>query len=362
MTRARQILLFLGACTLAACGDDDGIIIADSGPTVDSGPACGDYAELSDETNDALPPAASGTAEDSGVSFAAGDSKVICGVIDPEQEDGELGVVDLDSFDFEVGENAPLRVVLRSDGADALGGLGVFLQGIDPEGNPVPVAAGGFAAGYALATSATTGAGTWRLVVFALPGEALPTAPIEYELEITDRPACEAATGEPDYTEAKDGARSRRNDVVSATWGQSLMLAPTGVTTDNPEPTEVTFAVDTAVHIVGTSADVAANDSYHDKDTYLVTNGTDANEIDVRLTWPDGDVDMDMMAFVPEAEMLQNIASGGGTFINTNADEEFTLRLPPGVGLWLWVASYNEGATDLPVTYDITVCPRAFTL
>src|SRR6185436_2507268 len=74
------------------------------------------------------------------------------------------------------------------------------------------------------------------------------------------------------------------------------------------------------VHLRGTSADVAANDDYHDKDAYLVTLGAGVNEVDVRLTWPDGDIDMDAMAFV--AEMVDNdIAGGAGAFIGTMADE-----------------------------------------
>jgi hypothetical protein len=362
MTRTRQILLFLGACGLFACGgDDDGIVIADSGPTVDSGPdanlGCGDYEEAAEATNNSPN---GGTAEATGISFAAGDTKVVCGVIDPTQADDATGTVDLDGFDFDVGENAPLRIVLRSPNGADLGGLGVFLEFVDPEQGTFLVARGTYLDGYALATSRDFGPGSWRLEVFAFPGETPPAAPIEYEIEIGNWIApCDAATGAADYTEAKDGAKSRRNDVVSAAWAPGLTATLTGATTDAPEPTALTVGAD-PLHIVGTSARVTANDDYHDKDTYLVTNGDTANEWDVRLTWPDGDIDMDLLAFIAETTMPRNLADGS-TFVNTMDDESFTIHLPAGLPLWIWAGAYNEGATDLPVDYDITICPRTFT-
>jgi len=365
MTRARQTLLFLGACTLIACGGDDdgGIIIADSGPTVDSGPdasvGCGDYEEASDATNDSL---VDGTAEASGITFAAGDTKVVCGVIDPAQMDAEIGVIDIDGFDFEVGDAAPLRVVLRSPGAGDLGdgaGLAVLLQVVDTDG-PSTLSGGGFVDGYAMASSGFVGAGTRRLAIFATPGAALPDGPIEYQVEVTDQIPCDLPAGDPDYTEARDGAKSRKNDTISATWANEQVTVLTRATTDLPEPTDITLADGTPVHLRGTSADVVANDDYHDKDAYLVTAGAGVNEVDIRLTWPDGDIDMDTMAFI--ADMPDNdIAGGGGAFIGTNGDEIFTARIPADAALWVWAASYNEGATDLPVDYDVTVCGRTFT-
>ncbi len=363
MTRARQILLFLGACTLVACGgddDDDGIIIADSGPTADSSPdasvGCGDYEESNDGANATL---LGEDGEASGISFAAGDTKVVCGVIDPAYMDAEVGVVDIDGFDIEVGDNAPLRAVLRTDGGDQLGGIILFLQIVSEDG-AATLNGGGYVDGYALATSAVTGAGTYRLAMAALPGEELPTAPIEDQIEIGDQIPCAAAAADPDYTEANDGARSRRNDVVSATWADDPVTKLTNAPADAPEPTELTLEAGTPVHLRGTSADVAANDDYHDKDSYLVTLGAGVNEVDVRLTWPDGDIDRDAMAFV--AEMVDNdIAGGAGAFIGTMADELFTARVPDGVDLWVWAASYDDAATDLPVDYDITLCPRSFT-
>lgn len=365
MTRARQIFLFLGACALApACGGDDdgdGIIIADSGPTADSAPdaavGCGDYQESSDASNATL---LGDPGEASGIAFAAGDTKVVCGVIDPAQADEEIGVVDVDGFDFDVGDGAPLRVVLRTEGADQLGGLAVLLQIVGDDGSASTIGGGGYVEGYGLATSSVTGAGTYRLAVFATPGETPPAGAIEYQLEISDAIACDAAAGDPDYLEAKDGARSRRNDTVSATWANDPVTSLTGAGTDAPEPTALTLEAGTPVHLRGTSADVVANDDYHDKDSYLVTLGEGINEVDVRLVWPDGDIDMDAMAFV--ADMVDNdLAGGGGAFIGTMNDEVFTARVPAGVDLWVWAASYNEGATDLPVDYDLTICPRTFT-
>ncbi len=359
MTRARQILLFLGACALVACGgddDDDGIIIADSGPTADSAPdaslGCGDFEEAADGTNDTL---VGGTGEATGISFGAGDTKVVCGVIDPAFMDAELGVVDIDGFDFE-NTGASMRVVLRTDGADELGGLLVLLQVVSEEGAG-NLNVGGFAEGYALASSLSASAGTFRLAVLAAPGDALPTGPIAYEMELTEAPPCDAAAGDPDYTEAKDGAKSRRNDTVSVAWNAETPIKLTRSTTDLPEPSALTLAADTPAHLRGTTADVAANDEYHDKDAYQLAVGEGVNEVDVRLTWPDGDIDMDALAFV--AEMV-DADLGGGTIIGTNEDETFTARVPAGADVWLWAGAYDDAATDLPVDYDITICPRTF--
>lgn len=360
MTQARQILLFLGACTFAAaCGgdDDDGIIIADSGPTVDSAPdaslACGDFEEAADATNDAL---LGGTAEASGITFAAGDTKVVCGVMDPANMDAEVGVVDIDGFDFE-NSGAPMRVVMRSEGAGELGGFLVLLQAVSEEG-AATIGSGGFVDGYALANGNVSEPGTFRLSVFAVPGEELPAAPIAYQIEISDPFPCEAAAGEPNFVEDNDGARNRRNDVVSIDWEGDPAIRLTRAPGDVPEPTELTLEVDTAAHVRGTSADVAANDDYHDKDAYLLALGEGVTEVDVRLTWPDGDIDMDVLTFLAD-----NVDAdlGGGTLIGTMEDELFTARVPAGADIWLWAGSYNDAATDLPVDYDITLCPRSFT-
>lgn len=367
MTRFSQILLFLGACGLVACGGDDdgGIIIADSGPTVDSGPdanlGCGDYEEASDGSNDELALAGlTGTAEGSGISFAAGDTKVICGVIDPAQANDSIGALDVDSFDFEVSAGAAVRVVLRTDGADQTGGVLLFLQWIDPDGNPHTWGAGGFAEGYALATTGHEEAGTWRLVQVTFAGDTAPTAPIDYQLEIVERPACDAAAGEADYTEAVDGAKSRKNDAVSVSWDADPSFKLTRSTTDRPEATDLTLAADTPVHIHGTSGDVTANDDYHDKDAYAMAIGEGINELDVRVTWADGtDADLDALAFI--ARMPEQELTGGNVaFGSTTPDDVGTARVPGGADMWLWVGTYT-GATDLPQDYDVTICPRTFT-
>jgi hypothetical protein len=366
MTRTRQILLFLGACGLFACGgDDDGIVIADSGPTVDSGPdanlGCGDYEEASDATNNELALAGlAGTAETSGISLASGDTKVICGVIDPANAEDTIGALDVDAFDIDVSEGAAVRAVLRTDGADQTGGVLLFLQYIDPDDNPHTWGAGGFADGYALATSGQEVAGTWRLVPLAFAGETAPTAAIDYQIEITERPACDAAAGEADYTEAKDGAKNRKNDAVGVVWDNDPSFKLTRSTTDLPEPTGLTLDVDTPVHVHGVSADLTANDDYHDKDTYAMAIGEGVNELDIRVTWADGtDADLDALAFIagmPE----QELTAGNVAFGSTTPDDIGTARVPAGADMWLWIGTY-KGATDLPQDYDVTICPRTFT-
>lgn len=331
--------------------------VADSGPMFDSTPlpGCGDYLEANDPGNDTL---VGGTAEPTGITFAAGDRRVVCGVIDPAQADADVGVVDIDGFDVEVGAGAPLRVVLRTSGADQVEALVVFLQLVSEDG-PRTVASGAYVDGYALATNNLAVAGTWRLVVFATPGDTLPAGPIAYELEIVDRIPCEAAAGVADFTEGADGTSSRRNDVVTADWSADPVTSLTVATTDSPEETGATLAVGTAVHLAGVSADVSPRQDYFDRDTFLVATGPGVNEIDVRLSWPDGDIDMDQMVFaegMPEVEMSRF----AGVLIGTNSDEVLTARVPNESNLWMWAGSYSSGGTDLPVAYDMTVCPRSF--
>lgn len=363
MTRTSQILLLLGACGLIACGgDDDGIIIADSGPTADSGPdanLCGDYSEASDATNDTLA-SETGMAEASGISFAAGDTRTVCGVVDPAQAIEAVGTVDIDAFDFEIAEGTAPRVVLRSDGADQVGGLVVLLQVVDQNGQGHTLSGGGYAGGYALATTGQQIAGPWRLVVIAFAGDTPPAASFDYQLEISERPACDAAAGDADYTEAKDGAKSRRNDTVSVDWNADTSFTLTRSTTDLPEPTGLTLEAGTPVHLHGTSARIAENDSYADKDAYALTVGEGINELDIRLSWAaDTGADLDALAFLatmPEAELT----GGNAAFGSTMPDDVGTARTPGGADVWLWVGAY-AGSTDLPQQYDITICPRAFT-
>lgn len=363
MTRARQTLLFLGACTLVACGgdDDDGIIIADSGPTVDSAPdLCGDYDETSDATNDAFAPfGATGTAETSTISFAAGDTKTICGVIDETHYDAESSVVDVDAFDFEVGPGAPIRAILRAPDAGEDVQILAVLQFVTPE-QVLSAGGGSLVDGYGLASSFQAVEGTWRLVVIAGAGAA-PSGPIEYELEIGNTIPCDAAAGDADYDESKDGTKSKRNDMATAMWGQGLTTAATTVETDVPEPTALTLEADAPVHLTGTAGRRTGADSYRDRDTFEVALGEGVNEIDFRVTWPDDAMaDLDALAFVagmPE----QDITGTGAAFGGTTLDEIVTTRASGGSSLWIWVGNYDDGDPMLPMDYDITICPRSFT-
>jgi len=360
MTRARQTLLFLGACTLIACGgDDDGIIIADSGPTVDSAPdLCGDYDETSDATNDAFG-SFTGTAETSTISFAAGDTKTICGVIDETHYDSAQQVIDIDAFDFEVGPGAPIRAILRAPGAGEDVTLLAILQFVSPEG-AVSAGGGGLIDGYGLATSFQAVEGTWRLVVAGLSAAEL-TAPIEYELEIGNTIPCDAAEGDADYAEARDGAKSKRNDMATAMWGQGLTTAATTIETDMPEPTALTLEADTPVHLTGIAGRRTGADSYRDRDTFEVTMGEGVNEIDFRVTWPDEAMaDLDALAFVAGMPD-QDVSGGGAAFGGTTLDEIVTTRVGSGAGFWIWVGNYDDGTPTLPMDYDITICPRSFT-
>jgi hypothetical protein len=355
---------------LAACGgddDDDGDInFADSAPTVDSDPSpdappsvegC-DYTEADDAGNSMEP-------ETTPLAVAAGaPGPVVCGAIDPAfQVEGENPAADVDAYEFTVegveGDRIPYRIVLGAAGGADLAGFGMAIYFVTDEGLQ-PVDGADYVNGYGLATNGFLIPGTFLLVV-AAGADPLPAAAVNYKVELGQRLPCEAAAGEPNFVEANDGGTNRRNDMVRWSWTGDPPGTITGPTTDNPEPTALTLAPDTAIHLRGDSAAVTSPDDYVDRDSFLVTSGADVNEIDIRLTWPDGDVDMDVLVMIPtEENPVEEISGGGGTIIGTTADELFTVRVPPGGDLWLWAGTYDDPDITLPVTYDMTVCPRNF--
>jgi hypothetical protein len=361
MSRFSQILLLLLAAGMVACGGDDDasdgfIPVADAGMGADSGPdglpaGCA-YGETSDATND-------GTPEATGIAISAGGgTKTVCGRIDPAQQNQLNAIADLDAFEFTVegAENAriPYRVVLASPSGADLAGFGAVLQFLPEGGEPAGVATLPFQNGYGLATNFYFIPGRFRLLVLA-GNDPLPAGPVDYKVYIGEPLPCE--TGAATHTEADEsGAAHRANDVVSVAYTPGANITLTAAE-DTADATGITLAPNAPVHLAGNSADVAADgDGYRDRDTYQVAVGAGVTEIDVRLSWPDGDVDMDSFVFASGA--LAPVL-GRGNMISTTDDERFTLRVSEG-DLWLWAGTFNvEAEITLPVDYTLTICPRS---
>lgn len=355
---------FLSALVLtfaAACGDDGNTppTNADSGPHDDAAPdapplpvGC-DYAETRDADNDDLY-LETGTPELTGLTFTS--STTVCGTFDETHFDAAEGVVDVDTYVFELATAADVMVTIHGPGAEAIELAGVELYtGTD---------FADFIASADIATSHGVAAvhlepGTYELLTFALNSAAL-TAPVSYKIKITtDAPETrcpDLTTG--GYTEANDGVTSTGNDVVTITFGAGGSQALTTVPTDSPDNSAAPFAIEptTIQRITGSLADIATPDSYEDKDTYAFTTGANTNQLAVRLTWPGTTYDLDYFLF--EAGMVPAVTRV--TNAGTTGPEFRTFVVKPSTSYWLLVGA-DATSTGLPVAYNATVCGAQFT-
>jgi hypothetical protein len=369
MTTSTLARLAAATLLLSACGgDDDGA--SDAGAGTDGAPridadttdasivdCAADYRERGDAHNN--PVAEGGSAEVTGLAVTSSSAPfTMCGQIDPAH--ASAVVADADAYAFELGANAATVVrieMVAPDGAD-LDGLALRLYEAG-EGPPVERAKGVFRNGYALIAGVTLQPGLYWVGVSA--GLPAPDAPVGYTLTVSrDALACAAASGDPDHLETADGA-GRGNDVVAITYEDPPALTASGI--DAPESTGETLEPDQKVHLRGTSAALGSDgDSYLDRDTFLVATGTGTTELELRLRWPDGDVDLDLYLF-SAGDLVQFNPTIPAVVAGESKDEVFTVNVVPDESYWVWVGAYDntgqDGGTDLPVTYDVTLCPRA---
>ncbi len=355
------------ACSGGDDGDDDGAPLLDAGAgQVDAflGDAAvvdctGDHRESEDGSNNPFgADNQNGTAEGTGLSLAAGSRAgfTICGQIDPRQAT-DL-VADYDAFEFTVDGEAPVNLRIELVAASgAYDQLGLHLFRVQ-DGLPVPLATGPYRNGYALIAGKVVDPGTYW--VGALGWPPAPDGPIGYAISVVEnRLSCPRAEAAPTYMEIHDGLDNRGNDTVAV--GRPPVL--TAAETDAPEETNLTLEPDEVRLVAGTSAVVTdvPEDSYLDRDAYALATGPSTTELELRLSWDDGDVDLDLYLF--EAGRPDHDYSVAlGTSPGGNLDEVLTLNVDPGRSYWLWVAAFDDtmqgGATDLPRDYGVTLCPR----
>ena len=350
---------------VAGCGGDDGS--DDSSAPVDAAAPSdaflsdgavvdcqGDHRESSDRSNDPLT-MDGGAAEPTGfVLRGSSDPFEVCGQIDPAQANDT--VADGDYYEFTVGGTTPLnvRLELRAASGEAASDLAIHLHLVD-EGTPVFLASGPFrsSTSYGLIAGIPLEPGTYwvNAVAFNPP----PETPVVYTISI-ERDTQTCAREEPtDYTESGDGA-GRGNDMVSIQHPDPPVL--TASPSDEPESTGIELvAADGAVGLGGASAALASDgDSYLDRDTYLLRTGPATSELEVRLNWPNGDVDLDAYLFAA-GDPASDYSVGLGATVNKVDDERFAVSVDPDRNYWLWVGAYQDG-TGLPVSYNVTLCPR----
>lgn len=361
---AKKFGPLLAVCPLlAACGSGDGSG-GDAGSLFDAAlpsdaflsdaavvDCQADYRESRDRTNDPLT-IETGEAEPTGFVLRGGsDPFSVCGQIDPAQANDT--VVDGDYFEFTVGGTSPVNVRIEltaPDGARATD-LAIGLHQVD-EGPPVFIASGPFRADYGLIAGIPLQPGTYW--VNAVAFHPAPASPVLYTISIgRDTLACPRVDLAA-YDESSDGA-GRGNDMVAIQHPDPPELTAAA---DSPEMTGIELdPMSDPVSVQGWSAALESDgDSYLDRDTYLIRSGPAANELEVRLSWPNGDVDLDVYLFAKDDPLVDYSVGLGATVDRVN-DELFTVAIDPGRNYWLWVGAYQDG-TGLPINYNVTLCPR----
>ncbi len=314
----------------------------------------GDHRESADAMNDPFSDA-DGAPERTHLALTGGGRGfTVCGQIDPAE--ATAMVVDYDSFVFEVDGDEPVNIRIELVAAAGAGSLGLDLFRVE-DGLPVPVATGPFRNGFALVAGIDLVPGSYWVSAVGWP--PAPRSPIGYGITVTEnRESCAAADGEPDFVET-EAPGERTNDTVALDYPD-----PPHATDDDdaPEPTELVVAPGAVAHLRGTSGDVvSAGDSYLDRDAFAIATGPDVGELEIRVAWPDGDVDLDVYLFAA-GEPGSDHSVGLGNSIGGQDDELFTINVDPDRQYWLWVGAFDGtaqgGATDLPVDYDVTLCPR----
>jgi hypothetical protein len=351
MASQRFLLLFLIACGGGGnSGDLPDAVAVDGDPNIDmpGQPGACAYTEAADATNNTSP-----TAETTGISVTG--ATAICGKLHNGHFNAGTGAVDIDTFKVSVPANSELLVHLT--GGSFAGVQRVAVQVLNATGSQL--INNGIVEGDHGTASVRLATGDYVFAAVAANNADI-AAPIDYKISIVpDQPAtrCAKVTAAANFTEANDGAANNGNDVVSFDQGADPPTSLTPNAADNPEPSAVTAAAGTKYRISGSAANVAALDSYKDKDTYLFTTGATTNQLSVRLNWAATNVDLDFKIY--PATVLLSVT--GGLLIGNTEDEFQTFAVKPNSQYWLWVGSDAMSPTTAASAYDATICAETFT-
>jgi hypothetical protein len=200
-------------------------------------------------------------------------------------------------------------------------------------------------------------AGDWVFSVEAYDNQDAPAA-VPYVVTIKqDNPAqrCTRMTAPASYTEALDGASSTGNDAVNVDTSADPEM---WMAASPPEATGVTMAGGTRYRVHGTSAAIAMNGSYYDRDAYVVTTDATTNQLSLRLNWP-GTSNLDYFVF----PVSDTFPIGTARLDQPSEDEFATFSVLPSTAYWVWVgANSDSDPSTLPVDYDATLCAETYTL
>jgi hypothetical protein len=332
--------------------------------TPDATPLVCDYTEAHDTTNDynVLNPGF----EQAGIVLPTG-KMTICGMVN----NGHFGSdtisdsIDIDTYAVTVAQDADVWVSLTGSGSAGSAALAAIPNlGIFAYDATTMVTVGGEGGGLFFydhsVYSAHLPAGSYLFSMEAY-GTGDIAASVPYKMTITtDTPAtrCPQLATAPDYTESHDGPSDNGNDVVAVDYTATPQYSLITGTTNAPEPTNLTLASGTNYLIDGTSAAVAKNASYFDRDTYLITTGPTTDQLAIRLNWPSATVDLNWLMFV-ENDVRAPFAEG---WIKQLGQPQFeTFAVAPSSRYWLWIGASSTDSTNLPATYGASICAEAFT-
>jgi hypothetical protein len=361
------VLLATTACHLTSPGEtapDAGVVApepdaslpADAG----SGSAVGsdggittrscDYTEQRDLTNDYLEGGPDYAIEDTGISFTGG-TKTICGTVNNGHFDDYYYSVDIDTYQVTLPSSRDLLVSIDGDTADmgAISSVQVWAYNATTGDS-----FGEYFYGDHGVMAAHLTAGTWQFSMEAYDNQDALASASYYMTIKQDNPVqrCARVTAPASYTEALDGASSIGNDGVNVDFDATPEMWMAAA----PEPSGVTMSGGTRYRVHGTSAAVALNGSYYDRDAYLVTTDATTNQLSIRLNWG-GQSDLDYLVFPASTTFPIGFAWQS----KLGEDEFATFSVLPSSQYWVWVgASSNTDPTTLPADYDASLCAETY--
>ena len=350
----------------AACGDDGknmGTVDApneqaDAAPDAPVTPVVCDYTEQADATNDDFSGnVPNGAPEATGKTFTS-TTTTICGKLDSGHFIAADQLVDIDGFVFAASGEVDVRIDLTLTGTKTVDYLSLNVYTGPNLSSDVGTTAK-FEGNHAvLDVHLSPVSGMFELLVFAGNSTAT-TAPISYVAKVSiDQPAtrCPKSTAAATYTEQRDTTANGHhgNDMVliGATPPQQL----TADTTDLAEPTGVTLAPASSLHLAGSSADIAATNAYKDRDTFEFTTGATTSEVAVRLNWPGTVQDLDYYVFAKDTVPM----IGRSITAQKREDEFKTFAVKPSTAYWVLVGNDPSSLAGAAVPYDLTLCGAAF--
>jgi hypothetical protein len=319
------------------------------------------YSEQDDATNDfdTAPPGI----EETGLHFAPGNTRTICGNVDNTHFDATDGIVDVDNYHVTIDQDSDVLFTLTpppGTSPSTLAAISAIQISIFSDQTNSVVSPGGFfnALDHA-ALSAHLPAGTYQFAMEATDNTNAPTS-VPYELRIaTDNPTqrCAQLTGTANYAEANDGPSSQANDVISIDSNGDLTLLGSGRNT--PEPTGLALASGSDYLLGGTSAAVTTmTGTYFDMDTYAVSTGPTTTQVSVRLDWVNSSALLDYYVF--DANDVSD-ASEIITQSNGNTEKFGTAATVPSAVYYISVGeAVQQQEVGILAPYTLTVCAETF--